>query len=60
MSLPIQDNSTARGKFTLCEFGRRAIVLLTCGALLTETRDQGQLNENIVQNHLNTALLNVF
>ena len=48
MSLPIQDNSIARGKFTLCEFGRRAIVLLTCGALLTEARDQEQPNENIV------------
>ena len=33
---PIQDNSTAMGK---CEFGRRATVLLTCGALLTEARD---------------------
>ena len=61
MSLPIQDNSIARGKFTLCEFGRRAIVLLTCGALLTEARDQEQPNENIVQSHLiNVALLNVF
>ena len=47
MSLPIQDITALR----------RAIVLLTCGVLFTEARDQGQPNENIVQNHLHSIVL---